>query len=290
MYQQSTAYSVPGLQQQPNYGQPLFQTSQSVPAPGYNPFANQQTQQSLTVNTATSPAGFGSNPFTRSPTRIQSPQLTQIPEQSQQNFYNPVPQQSQPQQQQQQQQPMFQQQQFQPQMQQQPQQPQQWQQQQPQPQTNNPFMGQTMFVSQQATQLPQRPDNASIMALYNYPQLATNPFQAQQQAQDRNPVQANPADQGLGAYNAAQMQQQQPQQQQQPAAPISPPPGTKNPFLSQVGNPVAEKPTAMQPALVDLMPSKYNASRDSILAHGLEWSNGRHSPDAFASLSARDMR
>lgn len=103
MYQQqlSTQPPVPAMPQ--GYGAEMFSNNQTSPLPvqqtGYNPFfATQQQQQppqqSLTVNTATLPGGFANNPFTRSPTRIQSPTLTQIPEQVQQNFYTsaPVPQ------------------------------------------------------------------------------------------------------------------------------------------------------------------------------------------------------
>jgi hypothetical protein len=59
---------------------------------------------------------------------------------------------------------------------------------------------------------------------------------------------------------------------------------SNNPFMN------AGAAAAVQPArLVEATP-KHNVSRDSMMAVGLEWSNGRHSPDAFASLSARDTR
>ena len=274
MYQQPTTYPIQSHVQQPNNPSVLFNNNQASTPPlqsAYNPFfANQQAQQSLTVNTAVLPGGFGNNPFTRSPTRIQSPLLTQIPEQSQQNFYSSAAQQQQPQQ-----------------------------------QMNNPFFEQAMYAPQQAAQLSPRPDKASIMALYNYPQLSSNPFQVQ--PQEQNPAQATGLDQMLGYQNVAHMQQQQQQQQyqqqqhqqylqqqqhpqpqpQQPAL-LSPPHGNKNPFFSN-GSVTAES-AAVNPSLIDLTSGKHNVSRDSILAHGLEWSNGRHSPDAFASLSARDMR
>ncbi|KAK0638781.1 hypothetical protein B0T16DRAFT_231166 [Cercophora newfieldiana] len=271
--QQPMTAPIPSMGQ--NYSSMGFQHSQTYPLPAqptgasYNPFMNQQAQvqpqQPLMVNTAAYPNNFGNNPFTRSPTRIQSPGLAQIPEQAQQNFYAPAaqpglvsPQQNNPflsqgmglpqqqQQQQQQQYPV-----------QMPQQQQQmgYAQQIPSQYQQNPYQ-------QNPYQQPQRPDKASIMALYNYPQLAPTPFQSQEQAQTPR------AD---------------------PAAPAAPGPGSKNPFMG-AGNGTAVGPAAQQSLVDTSMPKQYNASRESVMALGLEWSNGRHSPDAFASLSARDTR
>jgi hypothetical protein len=236
------------------------------PAASYNPFMDQQPvpQQPLAVNTTGMPGTFGNNPFTRSPTRIQSPPLTQIPEQSQQNFYSPAVQSII--------QPVGQ----------------------PSPQLNNPFYAQTMampglpqqpqqqqypvqmpqqqqfgYTSQlpgqqysQAAYQPQRPDKASIMALYDYPQLAPTAFPMQ---------------------DASQVA---PQQEAAVVA-TGPAPGSNNPFMG-AGSAAG---FAAQPSLVDISaPKQYNTSRESVMALGLEWTNGRHSPDAFASLSARDTR
>ncbi|KAK3360124.1 hypothetical protein B0T25DRAFT_578133 [Lasiosphaeria hispida] len=320
VYQQPpmTAPMVSASQQYPG----LYHSSQTYPQPaqpanaGYNPFfSNQQSQQAqqqqpqqfqspqqpLSVNTTGYPVNYGNNPFTRSPTRIQSPTLTQIPEQAQQNFYSPpIQPQMQPpmnnpffttpapQQQQQQQQPQQQQQQQY--QQQQQQQQQQYAPQMPQqmglapqmtgyaPQGQYTTQGQYLPQGQYA---PQRPDKASILALYNYPQLAPAPFQAAQDPnQDQNAVQlAN----GLFSTQTPQ------QQQQQQAAPVAgvagPAAGSKNPFMMGGGG------VAAQQNLIDTStPKQHNTSRESMMALGLEWSNGRHSPDAFASLSARDMR
>lgn len=275
----SQGYSLSPFQQQQTYPQPI-----QPAATGYNPFLNQQQpqqlpQQPLSVNTASYQNGFGNNPFTRSPTRIQSPPLTQIPEQSQQNFYSaptPQPQFQQPQmtgnpffsqtttilpqQQPPQQYPV-----------QMPQQLQQFQQpQQPQqPYGLAPQMSgypQPQQQQQQVAYPPQRPDKASILALYNYPQLAPTPPSASQ-----------------GGPNGQATQPAQ--QEQQQAASVAP--GSKNPFMINGGQNTA------QATLVDTsMPKAYNASRESVMALGMEWgnSNGRHSPDAFASLSARDTR
>jgi hypothetical protein len=309
MYQQQPIIPpVPALQQ--GYGSEMFNTNQMSPPrvqqTGYNPFfasqQPQQPQQSLTVNTAILPGGYANNPFTRSPTRIQSPPLTQIPEQVQQNFYNPVPQpapqqewyaQQQQQNYQQPQQEWYAQPQQQSYQQAQPQsyqpQPQQQQQQiyqQPQPlqqqNTNNPFA--TPMQYPQPTGQP-RPDKASILALYNYPQLAPQgqqqPQQAEQQPQQQQqhqqpPPQAAPTqtasafDQMFGQTYTAQNSQQQ---AASPApAPVSVAPVSNNPFMAN-------------PSVSNV--GKSNKSRDSMMAFGMEWSNGRHSPDAFASLSAR---
>ncbi|KAB5554894.1 hypothetical protein GE09DRAFT_143258 [Coniochaeta sp. 2T2.1] len=308
MYQQPAPQMPP---QQQSYGSAMFNPNQMSPLlaqqTGYNPFFTnqqpQQPQQSLTVNTATLPGGQANNPFARSPTRIQSPTLTQIPEQTQQNFYNPVSQPvaqqqdwfSQPQQQSYQQPQQT----YQQPQQQLPSQQQSWQQPQPlQPQhTNNPFAS--------APQYPQyagqpRPDKASIMALYNLPPQG-QPQQQQEQQQTQQPqpqagqqqYQQQPQSAQYQQQPRAAQQQQAPSafdqmfggqtyttqpaaQQQQVASPVPAPaslaPANNNPFLSS-------PPGAAQ--------NKSNKSRDSMMAFGMEWSNGRHSPDAFASLSAR---
>ncbi|KAK3403331.1 hypothetical protein B0T20DRAFT_400685 [Sordaria brevicollis] len=349
--------NVPAPYQQPqmtgpaqqNYPSIALTSSQTFPltaqATGYNPFFNNQQQQQqqqpqtqfqhqqpMTINTTGYVGNYANNPFAKSPTKLQSPtSLTQIPEQSQQNFYagaqahapapmpltmqqtgnNPffnqamggMPQQ---QQQQQQQQQMPQQYGVAPQMTGQvpsyqaqgqaqvPQMPQMQQggyapQQQYQPQQQQQQQYQPQQQYQQQYQ-PQRPDKASILALYNYPQLAPQPPQAQQQTPAQPQSQQPPAQAGQPNGNFAQQvqpqqqqfQQQQQQQVQQPQAqgPGSQMAGSKNPFMS-AGGPVQGQQQNMT------APKAYNASRESVMALGLEWSNGRHSPDAFASLSAR---
>lgn len=202
----------------------------------------QQPQQALVVSTT---GGSSNNPFARSPTRIQSPStLGQIPEQAQAAFYN------QPQYQQQQQQHQ-----------------QQHQQQQAQlVNSNNPFAPQQPQPQMYA---PPRPDKASIMALYNYPQLAPKPQPQPQQQPPNN-------DTAAAAAAAAQ-------QNRSVSTPLSP---SKNPFAAAtVGSPTA---TTNGAGPADAGAPKHQPTRDSV-AMGLEmaWSNGRHSPDAFASLSSR---
>ncbi|KAK4168860.1 UBA domain-containing protein 3 [Cladorrhinum sp. PSN259] len=293
---------------------------------GYNPFLQsqppqqqqqlqpQQQPQPLALNTTNpfggSGANFGSNPFTRSPTRMQPPTMTQIPEQTQQNFYTPTltqqatgtnpflsaqPQQQQPLQMPQQQMP---QQQFPQQMGLPPQMtgyfPQQQQQQmQPQQQYQQQQYQEQQYQQQQYQQQPQRPDKASILALYN----TASPFQTAPTAQ-QDPAQATPAQTPNGLFSPQQQSmnpygQQQVPQQPTPVSPGLGAPatmaGSKNPFMINGGVGLGQQ--AMQQHQQQQQAVKqHNVSRESMMAVGLEWTNGRHSPDAFASLSARDMR
>ena len=227
-------YMVPQQQQQQQQQQPQqFQNGyasvspQSTPGLGHNPFFNNQTQQQpLAVNTTASPQLHASNPFTRSPTRIQSPSLGQIPEQSQYVTASPA---SHP---------------------------------------SNPW-----YTPPQPQQPSQRPNNASILALYNYPHLAPQPQQQPQPVQEQQPQPA------VMTTNPPTVSEQQPRTASTPL------PGTKNPFFATNGA------TSPPPHTNDAFGNTIgHSSRDSI-ALGLDmanWSNGgRHSPDAFASLSAR---
>ncbi|CAP72753.1 uncharacterized protein PODANS_2_1820 [Podospora anserina S mat+] len=288
------------------YGQVGVYGSQTYPQPqplqpqstGYNPFfQNQQPQQQpLSVNTTGFNGNYGNNPFTKSPTRLQSPMLSQIPEQTQQNFYA-----TQPQQQLQQSNPFFSQQ---PNALQQPQQQQQQQQQQygqlsPMLQVPQQQVPQQMGLPPQVTgyfaqhqpqqqqqqltyqqQMPvqqQRPDKASILALYGQqPQVSANPYGAPQDIAQATPVQTP---------NSLYPPSQQPQQQQAVPTPVSPAAtGSKNPFVMSMGGAAAPAAAAAAP---QQEPKLHNVSRESMMAVGLEWTNGRHSPDAFSGLSAR---
>ncbi|KAM0333289.1 hypothetical protein ACHAQA_001950 [Verticillium albo-atrum] len=354
-YEQTVAPpSMPHASQ--NYAPMNFNSNMTYPQPvqqqptGSNPFFTNQAQpaspqHNLAVNTiSNSPVGFANNPFARSPTRMQSPPLGQIPEQTQSNFYgSPQPlspsggnpffaqmqnqqsqqnqqqpqvqqQQQQPQQQQsfppqpqfQQQQPQFQQQQPQFQQQSQPQfqqqsqpqfqqqsQPQFQQQSQPQfQQQGQPFQQQGQFNTQAAYQ-PQRADKASIMALYNHPQLAPqrtgNPYASQTES-----TSLNYENQAVQPAVAQPAQPAQPQLQQ-PTRSVSMPltGGSNNPFFS-TGVTAAQAAPAAAPA--PAAPSanvsaqqKAHVSRESMAFADMNWANGRHSPDAFASLSARHL-
>lgn len=154
---------------------------------------------------------------------------------------------------------------------------------------NNPFFAQPaapapmpqqqydQFAQPGFQQAPQRADKASILALYNMPQLAPQPQNlnaAQQQGQQPGQQQGPPSmnqglqSQDLGGNPAA-------------AAPASMA-GHNNPFFNAGGS---TQPAAAQASGMDGMAG--TRSRDSMMALGMEWSNGRHSPDAFANLSAR---
>ncbi|KAF4591713.1 hypothetical protein GQ602_002012 [Ophiocordyceps camponoti-floridani] len=184
------------------------------PAPSHgNPFMAHAASPTSPVQM------MGNNPFVRSPTRIASPGLVQIPEQGQTSFLVAPP---------------------------------------PPINTTNPF-----FVNApqacigvpdqlQPWSQPRRHDKASIMALYNQP--APPPLAPRETAAPVAETRA--ANEGLA--NA-------PRSISQP-----PPAGCTNPFLSRT-DPVRQ------------------ISRDSMtLGMDMAWTNnGRHSPDAFASLSAR---
>ncbi|OTA85781.1 hypothetical protein M434DRAFT_159411 [Hypoxylon sp. CO27-5] len=253
------------------YPQPTAQPTQS-----YNPFlqapANPQPNLSLNTSPFQSQGSLATNPFTRSPTRITSPMtLNQIPEQTQQNYYtapqspyasNPFFATSQPQ----------------PQPTQSPNPALQ-----PQP-TQQPWYEPQPLIqvaSQPTYQQPQRPDTASIMALYNYPQLAP----ARPQAQDQS---ATSAENNHAASMSAQ--QQAPPQQPPASSPLS---GSKNPFLNSVAAPSATTTTASAsfapPSNPNPTPSSARSRESMTLGMEMAWNNGRHSPDAFASLSARSM-
>ncbi|TDZ39852.1 UBA domain-containing protein 3 [Colletotrichum spinosum] len=322
-YQQSM--TPPAPQGQQNYSNVSFNSNLTYPQPqpiqpqatGYNPFLTtsppsipqqqQQQQHNLAVTTNVTQGGFANNPFVRSPTRIQSPTLGQIPEQSQTSFYtnpqqtlsspnsNPffaqlasqsqTPQQPfQPQQFQQspfqqqetpqplllqQQQPAFQQ----PQQQWTPFQQQEASQQQPQQPQQPPQIQQQQLWPQEIPQQqqqptyqqPQRPDKASILALYNQPHLAPQPLAAQ-----------IPHQEPTAPENGASQQLSEDTSGQGLAA------GTKNPFLNN-------GPTSPVMSQKDTGPRRAGVSRESMAFQDMQWSNGRHSPDAFASLSARHM-
>merc|ERR1711964_776340 len=131
-------------------------------------------------------------------------------------------------------------------------------------------------------QMPQqtlRADKRSIMDLYNYPQLAPAVPQQVQQPQQ----------------NQLQMQSSSDMQSSEPQRSVSGPAtahaaGTNNPFASSSGTaPSSGVDTLGQ---MGQFAPKSNGSRhvsqESVDAGG--WANGRHSPDAWGSISARSMR
>jgi hypothetical protein len=231
----ASAQSTPGLPY--NYN-PFFLDQAQVQAQAQaQAQAQMASQQPLAVNTMLTP-GFGNNPFTRSPTRIQSPTLSQIPERSQ---YVTTP--SQP---------------------------------------TNPFFSQAQYQHASPAVQPtqaygQKPDKASILALYNYPQLAPQPAAVAPQEQQPVPAAA------VYATHPAGLNPQQPRSVSTPLT------GNKNPFALSNGT---TSPSVASPLPTnDIFSNGLGPGSRESIALGMDmasWSkSGRHSPDAFASLSAR---
>ncbi|KAJ3475812.1 hypothetical protein NLG97_g9332 [Lecanicillium saksenae] len=280
--------------------QPQQQNSLQPQPTGYNPFFAQQPnmmqqqqqqqqpqypgQNGMALNTTQMGGQMASNPFIRSPTRIASPPpLGQISETAtfstspmplaspatnpffatQPNAQAPAVQQPQQYMQPQQQQ-MYQQQSH-----QQMQQPQHFAQ---QPFQQQGFQQQQMFQPQQAYQQYQAPrhDKASIMALYG--QLPKQQLQAQASI---------PENQAVDAFAGPVM----PAGSQQPRSVSQPLPGS-NPFAASM----QQTPMATAAGSADAYKTGRQISRESMnLGLDMAWTNGRHSPDAFASLSARHV-
>jgi len=118
------------------------------------------------------------------------------------------------------------------------------------------------------------PDKKSILDLYNYP-LTASPMQRQQeQGQGQN--------QPLSAAN----------QQPMGSSPLTG--GSKNPFASSGGGvQSAGAGVDRLGAMGQFVPGPNGArhvSQESMAVDTGGWSNGRHSPDAWGSISARSMR
>jgi len=227
------------------------QSSQTPQPQSYNPFlqAPMVPQQPLSLNTSQyqQQSPLTTNPFARSPTRINSPMLNQIPEQSQQNVYNspqthysPNPflsmnQAAQP----------------------------------PQPSQQQWYQNQQPAYGMQPNYLSQQSSKEAIMALYGNSQYTPT------QVQSPPLVTSNPFETSQTAPSQPQLQPQL-QPQPQPQVPQqNPVAGAKNPFLTTTT--LATNPAA----------SSARSRESLMLGHEMAWNNGRHSPDAFASLSAR---
>ena len=276
-YYPSVIYENPGQQpQQPP--QPPQQQQQQQQQNSYNPFMQQQQQtQAPPLNT-----NFASNPYNQqlaTPQSMYQSPMEQSPAQQYGAvfFNNGAMQQPQQPQHQQQMNPFLNQnppQQMNPYLNQQSQQaPQQGNDQQPQ------YQQQRQQTYPQMPQQTLRADKRSIMDLYNYPQLAPAVPQQVQQPQQNQP----------------QMQSSSDMQSSEPQRSVSGPAtahaaGTNNPFASSSGTaPSSGVDTLGQ---MGQFAPKSNGSRhvsqESVDAGG--WANGRHSPDAWGSISARSMR
>lgn len=137
---------------------------------------------------------------------------------------------------------------------------------------------QQMSTPQQQYQQQPRHDKASIMALYN--QAPTNQHkQASFEPQFQTQTPVIPENQ---AVNALSTPAPATQHQQQPRSLSQPLPGT-NPYATNS----AASPSA---SASDPFGTTRHISRESMnLGMDMAWTNGRHSPDAFASLSARHV-
>ena len=301
--QQPQTQSQPQLQTQPTGSNPFFSQmqqpqQQSMHQASANPFMNSAPSQQTQATSGANP--FGIPPSGQSPPHTSQGSSNMEPIQSgyqaslqqfQASPTNPFQQQTQQQQSQTSSQfPNFAygqpQQQYQPQQQQMPQQMQQ--QAFSQYQTlSNPYSSHQQVPSQyqqpqSAPLMPQqtgRYDKQSILALYNYPQLA--PAKAQGLSSIPEP----------GSDNGQTQDTSQPRRSA--TMPISMGSmhsaggagmavGNKNPFMQNNMAGAPQQQPAQQPGIMR------HASQESVNINNLE--SGRHSPDAFANLSARSLR
>ncbi|KAF8853075.1 ArfGap-domain-containing protein [Acephala macrosclerotiorum] len=141
------------------------------------------------------------------------------------------------------------------------------------------FRQQTMPLMAQPTG---KADKRSILDLYNYPQLAPTPMQQQQQ--DQAPAQNLSAP---GSQNAFQ------QQQRSVSSPLAQQSaGSKNPFAPSGGSTTqgTGDTVGQMPTFAPNQNGSRHVSRESMNIDTGGWTNGRHSPDAWGSISARSTR
>ncbi|KAF7549907.1 hypothetical protein G7046_g8187 [Stylonectria norvegica] len=294
VFQNSPISQSPAPLQQETSTNPFFSTTTQPVAQSQNPYSQQQTSQPQVSQNPYGQRQLSQPPISSNPygQQIQQPQQPLYQQQQQQASQNPWGQQ-QPQQQQASQpqavqqfgQQLFGQQQA---GQQQPGQQQMGHQQLGQQyfgqQQTQPY-GQQQFGQQQQQQpppqpqqqqqqyyQPQRPDNASIMALYSsYSQPSTTSHNMTPSEPMQKPIQP----QTIHEDQALQM----------PVAPIRQPRSASQP-LSTGTNPFMSNASSANGSS-DPFAAR---SRESMnLGKDLAWTNGRHSPDAFASLSARHV-
>lgn len=316
--QQSMSPPIPAIPQQYGYASspssmttsnPFFQSGAMPQNPGSNPYASMPQQQPPTQQnnpffqqqfpTAGMQQSTSSNPF-GIPPHSQSQQCAQQqthPQAQSQSIFDYPQQNSQqaPQQQQQMQssfdysqQPQYGGQQLQSVSQQMPQtqtNPYVQQQQQPQQfQQKSNFQHQAaqhqpQFQAVQPPLMPQqtgRYDKTSILALYNYPQLAPQ----QPLASIPEPTEGQAIMPG-GDMGPQKRSATMPVSSMHSAGGV----GNRNPFMSNTSS-GSSTPMAQVPNAGGIMAR--HASAESVQINNLQ--NGRHSPDAFANLSARYMR
>lgn len=137
-----------------------------------------------------------------------------------------------------------------------------------------PFSGQADVPEQ-----PVRADKSSIMALFNYPHLAPAPLPT------ASPTTLSPT----AELPLSNSQTQPPLLVNGPtrsvSTPIGPASGSRNPFLSSNGGATSG---SVRIGAMSVGGVGRHVSQESVDIGGLQ--NGRHSPDAFANLSARFVR
>ena len=164
------------------------------------------------------------------------------------------------------------------------------------PQSTNPYMvqhsqaNQRSFSYQQYNQLSPQPiqpqptarfDKSSILALYNYPQLAPPPLQnINEDAVTQSPSTAEPpAPQYPTGFQAKQGQRSA-------TMPVQMSSGSRNPFQSAA--PASPDGNAAPSSSINGTVMSRHVSQESVDVGGYQ--SGRHSPDAFSGLSARYVR
>ncbi|KAE9378089.1 ArfGap-domain-containing protein [Stipitochalara longipes BDJ] len=265
LYQQSMTPPVPSLPQQ-YYPSVIYENPAQQPVQNnYNPFTQQQipqVQQPPLLNTT-----FENNPYNQPVSTqqnlYQSP-LEQTPSQQYSSTYygnnaqhiqqmNPFLNQNGPQQQMN---PFFN-------------------------QENNRQQTYPPLMAQQTG----RADKRSILDLYNYPQLAPAPMQQAQPQQDQGQAQSQGTNPGFADFQL---------QQRSVSSPLQLQAGNKNPFALGGGG-VPQNPTGdlvgNMPQFAPSQNGPRHASQESVNVDG-GWHNGdgRHSPDAWGSISARALR
>ena len=284
-------FAAPGHQQQTNpflktfTPPPISQMPQQYDPSSSQPFLQQHYGQSAGQNSAGNPflrtsrsqIFSSSNPFSQPPSvqaSLMQPQqfnqqFTQYPQQQTPSQQTPFPQH--PQQQ--------------------------------QPVAHNPYFAQQPQPSQQPYQQPLlnqptgafRHDKTSILALYNYPQPG---FQRPATIAEHEPLPSNPADHPSLQGSGMSMATINPNANGGPdniapkRAVTMPLQATNNPFAPQTNGVVpggggSDATTGMAMMNVGGMGQRH-VSNESVDFTAL--GSGRHSPDAFAGLSARSMR
>jgi hypothetical protein len=263
LYQQSMTPPVPSLPQQ-YYPSVIYENpaQQPVQNGNYNPFVQQQVQRQMQQQPRPINTNFQNNPYNQqvsTPQNLYQSPFEQSPSQQYPSTYygnntqqmNPFLNQTTP------------------------------------PQQMNPYLNQPNVRQQTYPLMPQqtgRADKRSILDLYNYPQLAPTPLQ--QPGQDQGQAQSQSTNSGLGDS----------QQQRSVSSPLAAHvAGSKNPFALSGGGGVQNASENSVGSMAQFAPNQNgarHASQESISVDAGGWhnGNGRHSPDAWGSISARSLR